>query len=424
VTPSLSSVFHRCAIPTLLVPLWGCDGSDSHAAGEDAALVPVVENPAEAGWTLQPQPDLTEELRIGAQDGDPAYQLSAVVAIDVDDAGRIYVLDQQAAQVRMYDAGGRHLRTLGRPGMGPGELSTATAAVLASSGVVYVADLLRQRIVAFGEGGSEIGSSPLLMQAGVPIRWQPTAQHRFALQVRTVDLPGAPAGAPQKDRILLRDPASERADTLLELASGGTFQSGGPAGPRLRFFEPEPVWTLLQDGGIAHGRNDELRVKVLAPDGALRLVITRPMRRPRVTEADRAAFLETIRRSLERPLGGGAAAAEAIRQFVDRVEFAAEYPAYAGMFGGPANSLWVQRIRTAADARASGTPFDAQDVGAPVWDVFDARGRLLGPIRLPDRFTPLRVRQDWIYGTIRDDMDVLSVLRLRVAGLGRGDRDR
>jgi hypothetical protein len=98
------------------------------------------------------------------------------------------------------------------------------------------------------------------------------------------------------------------------------------------------------------------------------------------------------------------------------VEFAEQYPAFATLLAGPGGTLWAQRIATAADVEAAGGTFNAQDLGAPDWDVFDAEGRLLGALRLPPQFQPLRVVGDHIYGVLRDELGVQHVVRLRVDG--------
>jgi hypothetical protein len=101
------------------------------------------------------------------------------------------------------------------------------------------------------------------------------------------------------DRVLSRDPATEQADTVLELESGTTLQFGTGGVPQLRVFESEPVWTVLQDGRLAHGRNDAFHVQVLSADGSLERIITRPVERRAVTEADRMALLDLMRRTME-----------------------------------------------------------------------------------------------------------------------------
>jgi hypothetical protein len=405
----------------LVVHAGACEPGTTQWGGteRDSAGVTVVQNPLEGNWTLREQPQVVEELRIGAEEGDPVYQFGTVVSIDVDDAGRIHVLDQQASQVRVFDGEGKHVRTLGGPGGGPGELSPATMAVLAGpADVVYVADIMRQRIAAFGADGAETGSTPMLVQNGIPMRWDVSPGGRFVMQVRTMTLPGMTDTVPMKDRILVRDPASEQADTLLELESGRTFQFSGGGVPRFRLFESEPMWAVLEDGRIAHGRNDSYRIELLAQDRTVKRVITRPVERRPVTEADRTAILDMMRRTMEQQLAGqGPQAAAMARQIVQSTQFADHYPMFASLLGGPGGTLWVQRIRTAEDAKNEGGTFDAQDVGSSQWDVFDAEGRLLGMLQLPAKFQPMRVDGEHIYGVLRDELDVQHVARLRVVGL-------
>jgi len=226
-----------------------------------------------------------------------------------------------------------------------------------------------------------------------------------------------------------RDPASEQADTLLELKSGRTFAFSGGGMPRFRLFEPEPVWAVLQDGRLAHGRNDNYRIELIGTDGIVKRVITRPVERRAVTETDRTAILDMMRTAMERQFGGrGPRAAAMAQEIVQATQFADHYPLFASLLGGPHGTLWVQRIRTADDARREGGTFDAQDIGSAQWDVFDPEGRLLGMLQLPARFQPLHVEGEHIYGVLHDERDVQHVARLRVVGLSpseaRGFRAR
>jgi hypothetical protein len=56
-------------------------------------------------------------------------------------------------------------------------------------------------------------------------------------------------------------------------------------------------------------------------------------------------------------------------------------------------------------------------MGGPTWDVFDEEGRLLGTIRMPDRFAPgFFDHHDpyTLYGIQRDELDVQYVARVKV----------
>jgi len=82
----------------------------------DSAGVAIVRNPAIGLWTEAQRWTVREDLRIGAGEGRPEYQLGAIGWLDVGSDGRIYVLDTQGQHVKVFSAGGRYERTIGGPG--------------------------------------------------------------------------------------------------------------------------------------------------------------------------------------------------------------------------------------------------------------------------------------------------------------------
>ena len=65
------------------------------------------------------------DLQFGSVDGaDPNLTFGAIRVQAASD-GTIYVLDQQAAEVRVFDSDGRYLRTIVLRGEGPGEIGGA-----------------------------------------------------------------------------------------------------------------------------------------------------------------------------------------------------------------------------------------------------------------------------------------------------------
>ena len=109
----------------------------------------------------------------------------------------------------------------------------------------------------------------------------------------------------------------------------------------------------------------------------------------------------------------------------DYLHFAEFFPAISAMAAGPMGTIWVQHIRPPSelsdDELASVRETHMEDLGAPEWDVFDAEGRFLGVVTMPERFTPALLRDDMIYGVRRDELNVEYVVRLRIVGdLGTG----
>jgi hypothetical protein len=402
----------RTIIPGLLlvVPLVACGGGNtSSGAVRDSAGVAIVDNSARGAWGPGGAWQFDEALRIGTPAGDAEYQFGQVAGIAVDDNENIYVLDQQAQEVRVYDTSGKYVRSIGRPGNGPGELSRGAAAVMIGQGdTVFVADLMLQRMSRYAPDGSDAGTFPIPLDQGISARWEMTGHNTFLQQVQSLPLPGQPDAGPPVNLILSRATDGTLQDTVMHLKASETVQFD-QSGPRIRMFQPETVWTLLPGDRIAMAINSTYRIEVHGPDGALQRVINRPSERKPVGEADRQAFLKMFRDMWER----NGVPAQAIPQLVSAVSFADYYPAFANLLSGPDGSLWVQHIRTAEEMGGEGADFTAQDVGSPTWDVFDADGRLLGTVTFPPRFTAMRFYGDSVYGIWRDDMDVQHVMVLK-----------
>jgi hypothetical protein len=394
-----------------LVPLLGaCGAADAGWQGtvRDSAGVAIVSNAGVGAWAPADAWTVEETLRIGTAEGAAETMFGQIVGVDVDAQGRIHVMDQQAQQVRVFDAEGRHIRSFGRSGSGPGELSPQAGPVFVGpDGTIVVPDLMNQRINLYSSEGEPTGSTAHTMTDGIPTRWVKAANHDLVSQSMVIAFPGM--DVEPRNLILRRDPLGAVRDTLLILPPGETVDfSGGQ--PRMKFFSPEPMWTYDPGDRLIYGNNAEYRLLVQGPDGALERIIEMQTERRPVTAADQTTF----RRMMRDMWDHAGVPPQTVEMLIQSVSFADFYPAYANLATGPEGTLWAQSIQTPDSVEKSGASFDMHDIGGPTWDVFDAEGRYLGVVRLPARFTPLRFVDDRVYGVIRDDMDVQYVARIRV----------
>jgi len=99
--------------------------------------------------------EMVEDLVIGARGDDPAYLFYRPMGLAVDDTGRIYVGDMGTSDVRVYEAGGNHLMTLGGAGQGPGELQMPGGLTVAADHIV-VNDLRNARVTRWNMDGAHI----------------------------------------------------------------------------------------------------------------------------------------------------------------------------------------------------------------------------------------------------------------------------
>jgi hypothetical protein len=394
------------ALPLSLAACGDSEDGGWEGVVRDSAGVQVVENTGAGVWASSDVWTVERDLLIGTAEGAAEYQFGSIAGIDVDEDGRIYVLDQQASEVRVFDAEGRFLTRMGKAGSGPGELSMAAGPVFASDEGIFVPDVMNQRISWYDLEGTPTGSHPLPMTGGIPARWMKGADGLIVQQAMIMQLPGQAEVEP-KNLLLRRQPRGDLVDTLLALPVGRTMDfSGGQ--PRITLFESEPLWTTAPGDRLIYGNNSNYRLEVFGADGDLEAVVIRPRARTAITESDQAEF----RRIMRDMWGRAGMPPQQQEMMASAIGFARDYPAFANLLGGPHGTLWVQSVQTPETIKAQGGTFDIQDFGGPDWDVFDADGRYLGVVAMPARFMPLLFYGDQIYGVQRDEMDVQYVARL------------
>ncbi len=408
----VAGVFAACSITE--TPAW--TGTIADSAG-----VVVVTNPADGIWTAETRWAVEEDLRIGQVEGDSVYQFGDIGGIAVTGDGRIAVLDRQAARLSMFTSDGQFQSVIGRAGNGPGELGQGGGPLVLGRGdTLIVGDLGNGRMNWYAADGTAAGSvRPPPQGQGWPMRWQGTPAGDLAIQARP--LPAQGQARDTMDVVTLRTSALTIIDTLLTFRSGESFSINQGA-QEYQWFAPEPYWVINSDGDIWFGANQGHRFLLYGPDGAARRVVTRPGERVSVSEQDRVIFNEVLE--------GAWAGAGVPPQFLERLRastrYAEQLPAFAQLFVGPDESLWVQRVLRPNELTPEGLRLLRQIGGRSgmfdqlrglkgrEWDIYDAEGRYLGVLELPARFEPIQVVDEDIYGVWWDDLDVQYVMRLRV----------
>jgi hypothetical protein len=106
----------------------------------------------------------SEELRIGSVD-DSATALTYVIAAAIDDEGGIYSLHSGESAVRVHNAAGAPLLTIGRSGEGPGEFRRASALGIRGD-TLWVLDTSLNRFSFFDRLGGLLRSRDIRIDAG------------------------------------------------------------------------------------------------------------------------------------------------------------------------------------------------------------------------------------------------------------------
>lgn len=354
----------------------------------------VVKNPAHGVWGEADAWRIEEELRIGTADEEGPEMFGNVAALEVDDLGRIFVLDGQASEVRVFDASGEHVRTFGRQGGGPGELYRPAGLFWGRDGNLWIADLRNSRFSVFDTTGTYVTSHRRLA-AGVNIPWGG----------------GIDAEGRIHDRAFTRDgPLLLRFDSLMQPVDtfplprfdnpDATFthtitQGGQTAVMRIGVpFAPRMVHYVDRQSILWFGVNDRFRIVGQVLGGDTVRIIEKDFEPAPVTQADREAAMESL--GFFSRQGGQ----------VDPSKIPATKPAFTEFLIDDQGYFWF-----APGARNS-------DEGW-VFDVFDPEGRYLGRTRSNVRLgnlSTVRIRGEYLYGVTRDELDVPYVVRARILG--------
>lgn len=386
----------------------------------DSAGIRVVESAAPAwadahAWTIDPDPDVVigaaPLLKADAVDSE-AVPLERVQAVRILSDGRILVADDGAAQVLIFDDGGRLSSRIGSKGEGPGEFRGISNVHTCAGDTIVVADgwdahlfdpegrfLRRATYRAAGTRTGYVGISADCSRA--LIRWNSDEPPpgRLGLVETTFGW---------------MDLETEAVDTLARafLFEGWTREFYSEIGT---FAVPwgAAAYTYAQLGDtlvVGHGRTAEIRR--YDPAGRL-LSLTRWADRPRpVTRADRRRYEERRRESL-----AGMPDHPESRFWYPKLDEFPELPTHKPLFdrilADDEGGLWLR-----ASPPQSCGDFDGRlQVPPPTnrrWIVLAADGAWLGEVALPDRFDLHAVARGRIYGVVEDSLDVQTVQVFRI----------
>lgn len=381
----------------------------------NALLLLAVATPAMAQAS---QWRLVEEVRVGTADGAEAYAFSPGPLVAARADGTVFVADGGALEVRVFDARGRHLRSFGRRGAGPGEF-LAVGEMGWRADTLWVTDPMQLRTTLFTLDGRVVRTIGAVTRATG--EYMPAGAWALLANGAVLARPGGAqrteGGIPLLHRLpLLRiDPATERTDTLAWRELRNRMLRVPDGRSLLTLVQPwddTPLFAVAADGSsvvrvdraLPEGGEPVFRVTRFSPEG--RRLFSRVFRYPPVPiEAGwRREWGAKMARDIAevRPVGNVRALADVLAR---EVFVPAVMPPVTAVVAGTDGTVWLRREERG---------------GATVeWLVLDASGRLSASVRTPAGLTVQQASRTHVWGTITDDLDVPYVLRFRVEPMRR-----
>lgn len=388
----------------------GCGGGSEEASRvtrTDSAGVEIVESAGE-GWSPGSAWELADvpAVEIGGAAGPEDERLFRVRDAARLSDGRFVVLNAGSQELRIFGAGGSHLRSVGSEGEGPGEFRSL-ARMAVSGDTIHAFDRSARRVSVFLADGTLVRTFTLerprerafpsyvgrLPDGSIAARATDFSDGLEGSETQVVRRPAlffvhGPDGAPRDS--LASFPGQRR----LVRRSGNAIQI------RTLPFEPRPVAAVGEDR-IYLGDGREHAIDVRSADGRL-LRSLRVDREPEpVTDDLREAY---VRDRLDRTEDEGAR--RSLRELYGEMPFAERVPAYTDLLVDEVGNLWVEEPTLPGDS-------------ARTWTVFDTAGTLLGPVAMPPRFALMAAGEDWVLGRREDELGVERVELIPLEKPGR-----
>jgi hypothetical protein len=393
-----------------LVVAAGCAG-ETTASGEpfsvsDSSGVTISTN-SRAAISAAPEIALVEELRLGSVAGREEELFGNVFDVAVDVTGTIYVLDISARTVRVFDAAGSPVRTIGQSGEGPGEFAWEPLSLTVSDDTVAVLD--RFRLHLFDTDGDFLHSTQQSFAGNEPTQlW---AKAGGAWLVGRLDRRSPSAGESRVTtdafHVSAVDLEEGEATGLVVAVSGGPrwyVDDGGRS--FTQFLGPDPTAAAGGSGRIYATSGSSHEIYVFSSDGDL-LGVHRSDPEPvplSTSEADRlvsqmVAYYDSV---------GISSMADGYQRAYDALRAPTIRPTLGRLFVAADGSILVERV----DLDPNPLPIARDDPSA--WDVIDPGGRILGRLALDPGTRVEQVTASHLYVVERDELGVQYVVRYRM----------
>lgn len=334
------------------------------------------------GWSIASEPATT----IGTEGNPPAEFFHVVGGCRLSD-GRIAVANGGSSEIRVFDATGRHVVSMGGPGNGPGEFGDL-AALFCHADTLVAFDQSNERVSAFTPGGDLIRSLNLRYTTGSASL--PILEGVFAdgtlLESRLSLVPANVQAGVVTRTVTLYDLAWSGEERAVTEARREEHASSLGIVP-LPFSVPPAfaaagasVWILLpQAGRLARfaRAGDSIGVLNLGAGVAVSDSLKHAYRDWRLANA-RGPFRKRV------------------SELVSTMPFPGRMPAYSRLLVDAAGILWLQRYRPLDD-------------GPIRWDVFDSTGTRRTELGVPDQLRILDIGFDYVLGTSLSDVGVSQV---------------
>ncbi len=307
-----------------------------------------------------------EELSIGEVKGREEYMFSIIQGVAVDDQGRMYIVDYRQAQVKVFDATGMYLFTIGKEGQGPEEFSFPSGVAITSENLLMVEDSGNKTIKFFSLDGNFVKS---FTTARIRLSSRVILSKQGYMLALGTDLD------PQNLVYELRK--FDMNFQFLKIIRTCPTPSPGKLNP----YHPVFYFQIDKNDNIVYGFPETYEIQILNPEGELIRRILKDYDPVEISEEEKEEWKKVIPKEVG-------------------IEFLKHYPPF-GTFSVDDEGRIIVQTRERHEQKLK-----------DVYDVFDPEGFYVARFYLEAR--PLLWKNGKMYGLAEDEEGYQSLKRYRV----------
>lgn len=345
----------------IMIVSFGGQKADWKGTIEKENGIIVVKNPKKPIYSENVF-SLAEELSIGKAERGEEYIFSQIRSIAVDEKERIYVLDTKEAHVKVFDKNGDYIKTMGKKGQGPGEMSLPFSICITTQNEMVVQDLDNRRIMFYSLDGNFIKS---------------LSSAKIVIVGFNIDSSGNIIGiisisGPDKQVIELQKFGSD----LSYLYSFGSFSLPSRSST-FNPFMPELCWAVNKEDNVICGYPENYEFKLFNPEGKVIRKVIKDYKPIKITQEE----IEERKKRLPGPM---------------KMDIPQYHPAYQDLTIDEENRIFVQTWERSENEEGY------------YYDVFDSEGKFIAKIPLKAR--PQVFKKNKLY-TIEEDEEGYQVVK-------------
>ncbi len=232
---------------------------------------------------------LVPELVIGSESDPEEAMIFEIRSVQAGAGGEIFVLDGKIRQIKVYGPDGRHLRTIGKTGQGPGEIQSPVRMAMTAAGDLCVLDIGNSRVSYHSQEGRCVKETPF--KGWRPYRFVPDS--RGSGYGDTLDFEG---GA--KDVLLKFDAKLDKVATVATLV---IIENPSEQTSPMEMFRL--IYQVDREDRLVWGSTGGYELNVLDADGKAVRRIERAFDKKSYSGADKDRLVKDFLRGQAPPAG-------------------------------------------------------------------------------------------------------------------------